>query len=167
MSDTKELRELHDAYLTAKQETISCSENPLSRFGDVDVRLQAENRAWGRYVTALSARGADILDELDALRAKVEEVGLARDFAAGAAKNPHLYKAHLVLGALLKALDAVLADTPKEEKCAVCGKPKSDGKHIRYGNDLDNPVKHEFVADAPKPECAKDGKEQGLTGAAE
>lgn len=30
------------------------------------------------------------------------------------------------------------------DKCARCGKPESDSKHIRYGNDIDNPVKHEF-----------------------
>jgi hypothetical protein len=34
-------------------------------------------------------------------------------------------------------------ETP-EGKCEVCGKPKSDSKHIKYGNDLDNPMKHEF-----------------------
>lgn len=28
--------------------------------------------------------------------------------------------------------------------CARCGKPESDSRHIRYGNDLDNPMKHNY-----------------------
>ena len=31
-----------------------------------------------------------------------------------------------------------------ERKCAICGKPESDSKHIKYGPDEDNPVKHWF-----------------------
>lgn len=30
------------------------------------------------------------------------------------------------------------------EICKHCGKPENDSKHIRYGPDLDNPVKHQF-----------------------
>lgn len=29
--------------------------------------------------------------------------------------------------------------------CSACGKPKDHHRHIKYGNDLDNPVKHEFT----------------------
>jgi hypothetical protein len=31
------------------------------------------------------------------------------------------------------------------EQCKKCGKPKSHNRHIRYGNDIDNPVKHRYV----------------------
>ena len=34
--------------------------------------------------------------------------------------------------------------------CQQCGKAEDANKHIRYGNDLDNPVKHQFVP-ATKP----------------
>ena len=34
----------------------------------------------------------------------------------------------------------------KEDVCSVCGKPKDSSKHIKYGSDLDNPAKHEFVS---------------------
>lgn len=41
----------------------------------------------------------------------------------------------------LKALAA------QDELCVYCGKKKDHHKHIRYGNDLDNPVKHAFTPD--------------------
>jgi hypothetical protein len=39
---------------------------------------------------------------------------------------------------------------PTEASCVRCGKPKSDSRHIRYGADVDNPVKHEFQSAEPK-----------------
>lgn len=33
---------------------------------------------------------------------------------------------------------------PAEPKCKCCGKPMENSRHFRYGNDIDNPVKHEF-----------------------
>lgn len=32
----------------------------------------------------------------------------------------------------------------KQTLCSECGKPEQDSCHMRYGNDLDNPVKHQF-----------------------
>ena len=32
----------------------------------------------------------------------------------------------------------------RDARCVHCGKPEDDSKHIRYGSDADNPVKHEF-----------------------
>ena len=29
--------------------------------------------------------------------------------------------------------------------CSVCGKPKEHSRHIKYGNDVNNPVKHYFT----------------------
>jgi len=43
--------------------------------------------------------------------------------------------------------DKLMKDAPKPT-CAECRNPESDSKHIRYGPDLDNPVKHEYK---PKP----------------
>lgn len=33
--------------------------------------------------------------------------------------------------------------------CPICGRPENDPKHVKYGPDLDNPVKHEFEAVVP------------------
>jgi hypothetical protein len=32
--------------------------------------------------------------------------------------------------------------------CSVCGKPEDDAKHIKWGPDLDNPVKHFYTPNA-------------------
>lgn len=38
--------------------------------------------------------------------------------------------------------------------CADCGRPKGDGIHARYGADLNNPMKHEFVTtNQPAPQA--------------
>jgi hypothetical protein len=50
----------------------------------------------------------------------------------------------------LKAKTKGIRITKRAEKlfisgCAECGRAKEAGNHIRYGADLHNPVKHEFV----------------------
>ena len=54
---------------------------------------------------------------------------------------------HDALMTARKALDiAEQAGITFEARCVVCGKPKDDSRHVKFGNDLDNPVKHMFTA---------------------
>ena len=39
---------------------------------------------------------------------------------------------------------AMLERCPVNKPCKICGHCEDDSTHIRYGNDLDNPVKHIF-----------------------
>jgi hypothetical protein len=50
----------------------------------------------------------------------------------------------------------------KVAKCFQCGKTEEHFLHIRYGNDINNPRKHEFVPMPDKPKVAmKEKKGKG------
>jgi len=52
-------------------------------------------------------------------------------------------------------------EMPEVDRCKECGKPRDDSKHVKYGPDEDNPVKHGFVTLSTCPRFAmKIGKKE-------
>ena len=50
-------------------------------------------------------------------------------------------------------------------RCELCGKPQDHSTHIKWGNDLDNPLKHEFKPNARREfPAASAGKLDGVVG---